>query len=124
MPAVAPRCWLSPCARSSDAHRLPPAAMWAAWSVDPSLSKFTIVVDDDIDVRDTFQVLWAMSWHVQPQKDVQIIQQTPPVPLDPSIAPADAARSVRRGQLGSKVGIDATRKHAYPAPTFPHREHL
>ena len=61
----------------------PLAAMWGAWSVDPSLSKFTVVVDDDIDVRDTFQVLWAMSWHVQPQRDVQIVQQTPPVPLDP-----------------------------------------
>jgi 3-polyprenyl-4-hydroxybenzoate decarboxylase len=98
--------------------------MWGAWSVDPSLSKFTVVVDDDIDVRDTFQVLWAMSWHVQPQRDVQIIEQTPPVPLDPSLAPADAPRSVRRGQLASKVGIDATRKHAYPARSVPPREHL
>ena len=102
----------------------PLAAMWGAWSVDPSLSKFTVVVDDDIDVRDTFQVLWAMSWHVQPQRDVQIIQQTPPVPLDPSLAPADVARAVRRGQLASKVGIDATRKHAYPARSVPPREHL
>jgi 3-polyprenyl-4-hydroxybenzoate decarboxylase len=82
------------------------------------------VVDDDIDVRDTFQVLWAMSWRVRPDRDVQIVQQTPPTPLDPAIAPADVGRTVRRGQLSAKVGIDATRKHAYPARSIPPREHL
>jgi UbiD family decarboxylase len=100
------------------------AAMWGAWSVDPSLSKFTVVVDDDIDVRDTFQVLWAISWHVQPDRDVQIVHHTPPTPLDPAMAPADAPREVRRGQLSAKVGINATRKHAYPARSIPPREHL
>jgi len=100
------------------------AAMWGAWSVDPTLAKFTVVVDDDIDIRDTFQVLWAMSWHVRPERDVQIVQQTPPTPLDPATAPADAGREVRRGQLSAKVGIDATRKHAYPARAIPPREHL
>jgi UbiD family decarboxylase len=100
------------------------AAMWGAWSVDPSLSKFTVVVDDDIDVRDAFQVMWAMSWHVQPDRDIQVVRQTPATPLDPAMAPADAPREVRRGQLSAKVGIDATRKHAYPARAIPPREHL
>jgi UbiD family decarboxylase len=100
------------------------AAMWGAWSVDPTLAKFTVVVDDDIDVRDTFQVLWAMSWHTRPDRDVQIVHHTPPTPLDPAMAPADAAREIRRGQLSAKVGIDATRKHAYPARAIPPREHL
>ena len=100
------------------------AAMWGAWSVDPSLSKFTVVVDDDIDVRDAFQVMWAMSWHVQPDRDIQIVKQTPPTPLDPAMAPADASREVRRGQLSAKIGIDATRKHTYPARAIPPREHL
>jgi UbiD family decarboxylase len=100
------------------------AAMWGAWSVDPTLSKFTVVVDDDVDVRDTFQVLWAMSWHTRPERDVQVIRQTPPAPLDPAMAPADAPREVRRGQLSAKVGIDATRKHGYPARAIPPREHL
>ncbi len=100
------------------------AAMWGAWSVDPSLAKFTVVVDQDIDVRDTFQVLWAMSWHVQPQHDVQIVHDTPPTPLDPSTAPPEAAREVRRGTLSAKVGIDATRKHGYPARAIPPAEHM
>jgi UbiD family decarboxylase len=98
--------------------------MWGAWSVDPTLAKFTVVVDDDIDVRDTFQVLWAMSWHVRPDRDVQIVHQTPPTPLDPAMAPSTAPREVRRGQLSAKVGIDATRKHAYPARSIPPQEHL
>ncbi len=100
------------------------AAMWGAWSVDPSLAKFTVVVDDDIDVRDPFQVLWAMSWHVQPEKDVQVIRQAPGTPLDPSTAPPEEAREARRSALSAKVGIDATRKHAYPARAIPPREHL
>lgn len=100
------------------------AAIWGAWSVDPSLAKFTVVVDDDIDVRDPFQVLWAMSWHVQPERDVQITRQSPGTPLDPSNAPPDAQRYERRSQLSAKVSIDATRKHAYPARSIPPREHL
>jgi UbiD family decarboxylase len=100
------------------------AAMWGAWAVDPSLGKFTVVVDDDVDVRDPFEVLWAMSWHVQPERDVQVIRETPPIPLDPSLAPADAPRAVRRSARSSKLGIDATRKHAYPARAIPPRAHL
>jgi UbiD family decarboxylase len=100
------------------------AAMWGAWSVDPSLAKFTIVVDTDIDVRDMFQVLWAMSWHVRPERDVQIVRETPPTPLDPAMAPPEAGRSARRGMLSAKVGIDATRKHTYPARSIPPAEHL
>jgi 3-polyprenyl-4-hydroxybenzoate decarboxylase len=61
---------------------------------------------------------------VRPDKDVQIVHQTPPTPLDPAMAPADATRDVRRGQLSAKVGIDATRKHTYPARSIPPREHL
>jgi len=100
------------------------AAMWGAWSVDPSLSKWTVVVDDDIDVRDLFQVLWAMSWHVRPENDVQIIHQTPATPLDPAMGSHDTDRAVRRGQLSAKVSVDATRKHRYPARSIPPREHL
>ena len=49
-------------------------AMWAAWSIDPALGKFTVVVDSDIDVRDPFELQWAMCFHVQPQKDVYVFR--------------------------------------------------
>jgi len=42
--------------------------MWAAWAFDPSFSKWVVVVDEDIDLR-LLQVLWAMSWHVQPERE-------------------------------------------------------
>ena len=35
---------------------------WGAWSLMNKECKFTIVVDDDIDVRNPFQVEWAMSF--------------------------------------------------------------
>ena len=39
------------------------------WAVDPTLSKFTVIVDDDIDVWDDFVVDWAVSFRSQPAKD-------------------------------------------------------
>jgi 4-hydroxy-3-polyprenylbenzoate decarboxylase/2,5-furandicarboxylate decarboxylase 1 len=40
------------------------------------------------------------------------------------MAPLDAGRAARRGLLSAKVGIDATRKHTYPARSIPPAEHL
>ncbi len=99
-------------------------AAWGAWSVDPSLSKYTVVVDEDIDIRSEFEVLWAVCWRTEPQRDVQIVRETPPTPLDPSTSPPDMPRAQRRNMLSSKVLIDATRKHPFPPNAVPPREHL
>ncbi|MFQ5842463.1 MAG: UbiD family decarboxylase, partial [Thermodesulfobacteriota bacterium] len=64
-------------------------AMWTAWSAVPDAGKITVVVDDDIDVRDSFSVDWAMSFRVQPQKDVTIVPDAPGMALDPSLASRD-----------------------------------
>jgi UbiD family decarboxylase len=98
-------------------------AIWGAWAVLPRFAKFTVVVDDDIDVRDSFAVDWAMSFRVQPARDIFIEPNTLSVPLDPSV-PVDGPVSDERRALGSKVGIDATRKHAFPPIAFPPREHV
>jgi len=103
---------------------LPQRAMWAAWAYEPSLSKFVVVVDEDIDVRDYFQVLWAMSWHVQPDRDIYINKNTPAVALDPSLAEEDVDQAERQDMLSSKVGIDATRKHKFPARSIPPKEDM
>jgi len=107
-----------------DHPALPQRAMWAAWAYDPSLSKFIVVVDEDIDVRDYFQVLWAMSWHTQPERDVYIQNRTAGVALDPSLAEEDVDQFSRLSLLSSKVGIDATRKHKFPARSIPPKEDL
>jgi len=69
--------------------------------------------------RDYFQVLWAMSWHVQPERDLYVNRATAGVALDPSVAEEDVNQLERKTVLSSKVGVDATRKHAFPARSVP-----
>jgi UbiD family decarboxylase len=76
--------------------------------------KFTVVVDDDIDVRNAFQVEWAMSFRAQPQRDTFLVSGVVPSGVDPSTAPPDIPQHDPRRRTGSKMLIDATRKHAYP----------
>ncbi|WAH35657.1 UbiD family decarboxylase [Alicyclobacillus dauci] len=98
--------------------------MLAAWSVDPTLGKFCVVVDDDIDIRDQFMLNWAMSWRVQPHKDVFIIEDLPAVRLDPSQAADDVPQLDPSRRVSSKMGIDATKKHKFPPIALPPQEHL
>ena len=51
---------------------------WGAWSLMNKEGKFTIVVDDDIDVRNPFQVEWAMSFRAQPARDSFIVDGVVP----------------------------------------------
>ena len=69
-------------------------------------TKFVIVTDEDIDVRDWSQVIWAISTRVDPARDSVLIDKTPIDYLDFS-SPTP--------HLGSKLGLDATNK--WPAET-------
>lgn len=64
-------------------------------------TKFVIVTDEDIDVRDWGQVVWAISTRVDPARDSLLMENTP-------IDYLDFATPV--SGLGSKLGLDATRK--------------
>ena len=64
-------------------------------------TKFILVVDEDVDVRDWREVMWAMSTRVDPARDSFTIEHTPIDYLD-FASPAPG--------LGSKMGIDATNK--------------
>ncbi len=66
--------------------------------------KMVVVVNPDIDVQNPDQVQWAMSFRMQPQQDITIINDVPAGPLDPSI-PDNIPLTQR---LGSAIGIDAT----------------
>lgn len=81
-------------------------AALAFWSALPQFTytKFVIVVDKDIDIRDPRQVVWAVSSKVDPQRDVFIIPDTPFDKLD---------FATPKVGLGSRMGIDATTK-VYP----------
>ncbi len=64
-------------------------------------TKFIIVVDDDIDVRDWKEVMWAITTRVDPSCDTLLVDNTP-------IDYLDFASPV--SGLGSKMGLDATNK--------------
>ncbi len=98
--------------------------VWGAWSVDPSLGKFTVVVDGDIDIRDPFQVEWAMSWRVRPDKDVHIVNNTIAATQDPSLVPNGTPKEDPGRALASKIVIDATRHHAFPPASLPPEDHM
>src|SRR5437660_4010257 len=64
-------------------------------------TKFIIVCDDDIDVRNWKEVVWALATRVDPARDILIAERTP-------IDYLDFASPV--SGLGAKMGIDATNK--------------
>jgi 4-hydroxy-3-polyprenylbenzoate decarboxylase len=64
-------------------------------------TKFVIVVDDDVDVRNWQDVIWAMTTRMDPARDLTILENTP-------IDYLDFASPI--SGLGSKVGFDATNK--------------
>jgi UbiD family decarboxylase len=97
---------------------------WGAWSLMNKEGKFTVVVDDDIDVRNPFQVEWAMSFRTQPARDTFMVDGVVPSGVDPSTAPPDIPQHDPRRRAGSKILIDATRKHAYPPAARIPKEHI
>lgn len=77
--------------------------MFGVWSFLRQFlyTKFVIVVDDDVDVRDWKEVIWALTTRVDAARDTLIVENTP-------IDYLDFASPV--AGLGSKMGIDATNK--------------
>jgi 4-hydroxy-3-polyprenylbenzoate decarboxylase len=77
--------------------------MMGLWGMLPQFSytKAVVVVDDDIDVRSSADVLWAVSTRADPARDILVLDRTPIDYLD--------FASPQAG-LGGKLGIDATTK--------------
>jgi 4-hydroxy-3-polyprenylbenzoate decarboxylase len=77
--------------------------MFGVWSFLRQFmyTKFILVTDDDVNVRDWKEVIWAMTTRVDPARDVLLVENTP-------IDYLDFASPV--SGLGSKMGIDATNK--------------
>jgi len=79
--------------------------MFGVWSFLRQFmyTKFVIVTDDDINVRDWKDVVWAMTTRMDPARDITLVENTP-------IDYLDFASPV--SGLGSKMGLDATSKWA------------
>jgi 4-hydroxy-3-polyprenylbenzoate decarboxylase len=69
-------------------------------------TKFILVCDADVNVREWKEVIWALTTRVDPARDITVVEGTP-------IDYLDFASPVPG--LGSKLGIDAT--HKWPAET-------
>jgi 4-hydroxy-3-polyprenylbenzoate decarboxylase len=77
--------------------------MFGVWSFLRQFmyTKLVIVTDDDVDIRDWKEVIWALTTRVDAARDATIVDNTP-------IDYLDFASPV--AGLGSKMGIDATNK--------------
>jgi len=77
--------------------------MFGVWSFLRQFmyTKFILVTDEDVNVRDWNDVMWALTTRVDPARDTLLVENTP-------IDYLDFASPV--SGLGSKMGIDATNK--------------
>ena len=101
-------------------------ALHTAAAFNRKMFKWLIAVDDDINIRDLFSIWWAMSFRVQPHRDVEI-QRGKNCGLDPSSAPSSSPlkeRDYPDGQGGSRILIDATLKWAFTPVALPSREFM
>ena len=69
-------------------------------------TKFIIVVDDDVDIRNWKEVVWALTTRMDPVRDTTLVDHTP-------IDYLDFASPV--SGMGGKMGLDAT--HKWPGET-------
>ncbi len=85
--------------------------------------KYVIVVDDDIDVSNLEELVWAMLTRSDPATSIDIITGTWSTPLDPRITPEDKAKG---NNTNSRAIIDACRpfhwRDKFPKVNMPSPE--
>jgi 4-hydroxy-3-polyprenylbenzoate decarboxylase len=100
-----PAGWFQGLAIISIKKRYPGQAkkvMMGLWGMGQlSLTKMFVVVDDDVNIQDMNEVIWAVTARTDPSRDIMIVGNAPTDTLDP------ASPFVN---MGSKIGIDATTK--------------
>ncbi len=103
--SMPPAGWFQGFAIISIKKRYPGQAkkvMMGLWGMGQlSLTKMFVVVDEDINVHDINDVIWAITTRADAARDTTIINNTPTDTLDPASPLVN---------LGSKMGIDATQK--------------
>ena len=71
--------------------------------------KYVIVVDEDVNIYDLNQVMWAMVFRSQPDRDIIVIPQVAGGPRDPSTPELDVT---------AVMGFDATEPIGKDFPPF------
>jgi 4-hydroxy-3-polyprenylbenzoate decarboxylase len=105
--------------QSYPGHAKQAALIASQCSAGAYMGRFVVVVDDDIDVTNMDDMLWAMLTRCDPQRDIEIITRCWSGPLDAAVKPED------RG-LNSRAIVDATRpyewQHRFPDPVVTPEE--
>lgn len=101
----------------SIAKRVPGEGKRAALAAINSMDtlRLAVVVDEDIDIYDEEQVLWAIATRTTPDVDVNIIPGVLGCPLNPT---SYNETRTKRGTMNSKMIIDATKPVEQPFPTM------
>ena len=103
--SMPPAGWFQGLAIVSIKKRYPGQAkkvMMGLWGMGQlSLTKILIAVDQDVNVHDMNDVIWALTTRADPKRDTMLIDNAPTDTLDPASSLLN---------LGSKMGIDATKK--------------
>ncbi|MSO20646.1 MAG: menaquinone biosynthesis decarboxylase [Acidobacteria bacterium] len=89
--------------------------MSAIWGTGQAMfTKCIVVVDEDVNVHDRAEVVWKALNNIDPERDIQF-----------TLGPVDSLdHSSRMPNLGSKMGIDATRKWPQEGFTRPWPDEL
>jgi 4-hydroxy-3-polyprenylbenzoate decarboxylase len=90
-------------------------------------TKYIVLVDHDINPRDPELLIWALTYRVQPERDMEV-HRGRNAALDPAFGPTGSSR----GQFSSagsprdhfRVLLDATLKGPYPPVALPRRDFM
>ena len=87
------------------------------------MGKMLVAVDEDINIRDAENVLWAIAYRAQPYRDTEVVE-APPFTLDPAAVPPGKSRGLVTRDApprSTALLIDATMPWPYPPLSLPKR---
>ncbi len=90
------------------------------------IGKIAIAVDEDINLSDIENVMWAVAYRSQPYRDAEIVD-SPLFALDPSMVPPGSPRGLvdaGKAPRSTALLIDATMPWPYPPLSLPKREYM
>ena len=106
-----------------DAHAAQAGHIAAMCHVGAYCGRYVIVVDEDIDVSNLEELMWAVCTRSDPATSIDIIHNAWSTPLDPRISPEEKAKG---NFSNSRAIIDACRpfhwRDQFPKVNMPSRE--
>ena len=101
-------------------------ALYAVAGRNQMVGKIVVAVDEDIDIDDPESLIWALSYRMQPHRDVVTLENRS-VGLDPSGAPSNQDgiddNTVQK-VFGSALLINAMRPFDYPPVSLPAKQYM